>query len=177
MNVLFVMDLQRDFLEPEGRLPIEASQADGVVAAMNVSIQRAACAKMPVIYVRNAYNLLDPSNLTRNFAAVRGSRGGELDPRVIRTPGATEILKTSPNPFSNGRLLKKLKDRNVHGVVVGGVYADACVKATCEAALASGFDVGVLTDAVGARSKPARDAAIADLRRRGAHLLTSIGAW
>ncbi|MGH6958377.1 MAG: cysteine hydrolase family protein [Caulobacteraceae bacterium] len=174
-TALLAMDLQRDFLEPGGRLPIEAVQIGAVVAGMNRALIRAARGGVAVVYVLNAYDLLDPSNLTRNFAALRGSPGAALDPRVTVVQGAPIVRKKVPDAFSNPALADWLARERITRLAVGGVYADACVTATCRSALKRGYAVEVLADAVGARSEAARRHAVADLVRRGARAASADG--
>jgi nicotinamidase-related amidase len=176
-TALLALDLQRDFIQPGGRLPISREQIPSLIAAMNRAIESAARAGQSIVYTFNAYDLLDPSNLTRNFAALKGSTGSLLDQRVLHVKPSTDIVKRVPDAFSNPRLAPLLAERGVKRLVVGGVYADACVAATARTALARGFRVTILTDGVGAASDAVRDRACASLARRGAKLATVQGTF
>ena len=171
-TALLAMDLQRDFLQPDGRLTISQGQISGLIEAMNRAIDRGARTGLAVIYTFNAYDLLDPSNLLRNFAAIKGTQGSLLDPRILQVSPSTVLIKRVPDAFSNPRLATLLADRRVKRLIIGGVYADACVTATTRTALARGLDVTLLRDGVGAANDSARDRACADLVRRGAKLAT-----
>ena len=167
-TALLAMDLQRDFLQPGGRWPIDRGQIDQVIATMNQALVYAARVGLPVIYVVNAFDLLDPANLTRNFCALRGSAGGTLDPRITIVDGASTVTKKVPDAFSNPALPEMLVRQSVGRLVVGGVYAEACVSATCRAALGRGYAVSILPDAIGARSEAVRRRAVEKLMQRGA---------
>ncbi|MEO8812395.1 MAG: cysteine hydrolase [Caulobacteraceae bacterium] len=171
-TALLAMDLQRDFLQPDGRLTIAQGQISSLIEAMNRAIDRGARTRLAVVYTFNAYDLLDPSNLLRNFAAIKGSRGSLLDPRIHQVSPSTALIKRGPDAFSNPRLATLLADRGVKRLIIGGVYADACITATTRTALAKGFDVTLLRDGVGAANDSARDRACADLAHRGARLAT-----
>src|SRR5271154_5102501 len=97
---ILAMDLQLDFLDPRGRLPIARQQVDGVITTMNGAITWAARTGVPVIYVQNAFDLLDLSNLTRNFSALQGSPGAAFDPRIVMLDQAPRVTKKVPDAFS-----------------------------------------------------------------------------
>lgn len=172
-SALVAMDLQVDFLGSGGRLRIASDQVAEVVTGMNRALERAARAGLPIIYVLNAFDPLDPFNAFRNFAAVRGSRGARRDPRIADIPGALILEKKARNAFSNPRLAQALAQHGVDTLVIGGVFADACVLSTCRAALARRFAVDLIGDGVGAASSRARTSALARAQRLGARTVTS----
>src|SRR5579864_8527350 len=111
---LLVLDLQRDFLEDDGRMRIARAQVEPLLAATNATIDAAAASGVPVIYIVNRYprshRLL---NFFRGGAAVEGTRGAELDPRVHVAPGAAVVAKWSNDAFSNPELGALLEQRGV----------------------------------------------------------------
>jgi len=165
------MDLQRDFLESAGRLPIAQDQIAGVVDAMNRALRLARDRRWPIVYVVNGYDLLDPGNLFRNFAAVRGSQGARIDERILRLADVLTLDKKAPDAFSNPALAARLGSWRIGRLLIGGVYADACVTATAISALKRGYEVAILADGVGAASERGRQRALANLSRRGASML------
>jgi len=167
-TALLAMDLQRDFLSPAGRLPIAERQIAGVLAAANLVLERCAADGVPVIYIRNAFRPLDPSNLLRNRAAIAGTPGAALEPRVVQVTPAKHLLKRRPDAFSNPALGACLAESGAEELLIAGVFADACVAATARSALRRGFKVTLLTDAIGAASDAARERAFASLGRSGA---------
>ena len=151
---------------------IARQQMEGVIAAMNEALQCATRQRLEVIYITNAFAPLDPLNLLRNRAAIENSAGAMLDPRVQQVTPSAHFTKRRRDAFSNKDLIVYLTERGVKELLIGGVYADACVAATARAALRRGFKVTVLTDAVGAISDNGRERACAALARRGAKLAT-----
>lgn len=175
-TALFAMDLQRDFLRPDGRLPIAHGQMASVVAAMNEALQRAARQQLDVIYITNGFAPFDPFNLFRHLAAIENSTGAMLDSRILKVAPSVHFTKRRRDAFSNERLNVHLTNCGVKELLIGGVHADACVTATTRTALRRGFDVTVLTDAVGATTEHARERACTGLARLGAKLATVEGA-
>ncbi len=163
---LLVLDLQVDFLNRDGRMPIASGQMEQVLANSNRAIEAAAAHRAAIIYVGNEYTRWDiPGNWFRHDAARAGTPGASLDPRVKRVAEAPYFPKRKGDAFSNPELEPFLREHHVKRVVICGVYADACVTATARGALRRGFEVAVLSDAVGAAGDDARRSAIEKLGR------------
>lgn len=173
-TALLVLDLQIDFLEPQGRLPIAREEVAPVLAAANRAIAAAAARRTAVVYIGNEFTSWDVlGNLFRHGAAMRGTPGAALDPRLTKLAGAPYFSKDRADAFSNPALGNFLRSHRIASVVVCGVFADACVSATTKAALARGLKVALLADAVGAASDSARRRALVALGRAGAKVETT----
>jgi nicotinamidase-related amidase len=109
-------------------------------------------------------------NLSRRGAAISGARGARWDPRFA-APGAVYLAKWRGDAFCNPALEKLLREQRIQEIVVAGLYARACVAATTKAALARGFQVHVLGDAVACRSDDSREAALGRIRGFGAQVI------
>ena len=72
---------------------------------------------------------------------------------------------------ARGDLIVQIGNEFRPEVVVAGLYARACVAATAKAALARGFHVQVLGDAVACRSDASREGALGRLRGFGAQVI------
>jgi nicotinamidase-related amidase len=104
---------------------------------------------------------------------MRYERGSELDPRI---PGAAGIYltKDTANAFSNPWLSTQLESTlSASHLVIAGVNADGAVLETARAAIARGYKVTVISDAVAAESDEARQAALNELKSAGAEIMTS----
>jgi nicotinamidase-related amidase len=124
-----------------------------------------------IIQIGNEFRPHDlVGNLMRRGAAVSGSPGTRWDSRFA-APGAVYVAKWKSDAFCNPALEKLLREHRIEDVIVAGLYARACVAATTRAALARGFQVHVLGDAVACRSGMSRDAALERLRRHGAQIV------
>jgi nicotinamidase/pyrazinamidase len=169
---LLVLDLQVDFIDPAGRLPISHDQIPPVLAAANRAIA-AANGHLAVAYIGNEYGFWDiPGNWFRRGAAMKSSFGSALDPLVTRIAGAPYFAKHRGDAFSNDALERFLVSNDIERVVLAGVYADACIYCTARSAINRGYRVTVLTDAVGAASDEDRRAALQSLSGLGVEVDT-----
>jgi nicotinamidase/pyrazinamidase len=170
---LLVLDLQVDFVDPAGRLPISRDQISPVVAAANRAIAAAKSGPLVVAYIGNEYGFWDiPGNWFRRGAAMKSSFGSALDPLVTRIAGAPYFAKHRGDAFSNDALERFLVSNDIGRVVLAGVYADACIYCTARSAINRGYRVTVLADAVGAASNEDRRAALRSLSRLGVEVET-----
>jgi nicotinamidase-related amidase len=174
-TALVLLDLQRDFLEPSGRMPIDAQQVEPLLAVSGALADVAARSGWPIVRVLNDFEPGDVGNLIRNQAAVRGSAGAEWDPRAPQAAEAV-VPKQAPDAFSAPRLGAFLDEREVATLVVGGVFADQCVAATIATARARGFKVVVVREGVGAATRAARGSALESYARQGVEVLDEVGA-
>jgi len=172
---LVVMDMQHDFLAPDGKLPVAADQVDGMVAAANVLVDTAVQKGLLVVYVVNHFRRSQwLSNLFRHSAALEGSAGAGMDERVHQVSDRV-FVKSQRDAFTNPAFGDFLRQQGVGHLLVAGVFADACVKATVQSALASGYHVTVVSDAVGARDERTRQKALGCMRRAGAEVARAAG--
>ena len=81
------------------------------------------------------------------------------------------VAKWKGDAFCIPDLEKLLREHRIDEIVVAGLHASACVAATTKAALARGFQVHVLGDAVACRSDASREAALGRLRGFGAQVI------
>ncbi|MGH8012177.1 MAG: cysteine hydrolase family protein [Candidatus Binataceae bacterium] len=173
---LLVLDLQVDFLDRNGRMPIAQDQIGPVLANSNRVIEAATPHRIVIAYVGNEYTRWDlPGNWFRHNAARAGTPGAALDSRLKRVATAPYFPKRQGDAFSNPELGRFLRAHHITHVVICGVYADACITATAREALRRGFTVTVLADAVGAASDSARQSALAKLSRAGAEVQATSG--
>ena len=109
---------------------------------------------------------------------VAGTPGAEFAPGLVLACG-TQLVSKAGTPerdaysaFDRTDLHKRLAAQRVTRIFLGGLAAEYCVAGTARDALALGYQVVVLADAV--RALDARDGAraLADLASRGAHTAT-----
>jgi nicotinamidase-related amidase len=169
---VLLVDLQVDFLADDGRLPIARDQVDGLIAASNALARSGA----EVVHVVNAF---PPGawflNRLRRGAAIAGTAGAAIDPRIVPVDGAV-VPKAQRDAFSNPALDARLAAGAIGRLIVAGVMAEACVRATVAGALLRGYDVTVAADAVGSRRARARAAALRSMARLGARVATAADA-
>jgi nicotinamidase/pyrazinamidase len=181
-TALLIVDVQNDFC-PGGALAVAGG--DQVVAPLNREIERFNAAGRPVVASRDWH----PAETT-HFA----SGGGRWPPHcVAEGPGAAfhADLRLPPDAIivskgtgatedaysafeardSSGRDLGEiLRERGVRRLVVGGLATDYCVRASALDALAQGYQVELLREAVrGVDVSPGdSERALAELQAAGA---------
>jgi len=167
-SALLVLDLQRDFLEPAGRMPIAEAQVAPLLSVANQMIDAAAAGGVPVVYVVNAFPRSQRVlNFLRHGAAVVGTPGADMDPRVALAPGARTFAKERSDAFTNAELDACLRQAGVKHLAVMGVFAPHCVRSTVQGALARKYRVTVVKDGVGAASDGARARALVKMAKDG----------
>jgi nicotinamidase-related amidase len=80
------------------------------------------------------------------------------------------VPKAAGSAFTDPALGAALDARGVRHLVIAGLFAKGCVRATAEDALHRGLTVEVLGDAVACSSDRSRDRALRRLARGGAHV-------
>lgn len=167
---VLVLDLQKDFLADDGKMVITRDRISGLLATNNAVVTGARSKGALVVYIGNEFSPSDwLPNLFRRGAAVKGTPGTALDPRLsIVSPHY--FPKQQGNAFSNPDLEPFLRAQGITNLVVTGVYADGCVKETVEGALRQRFQVTVLSDAVASGSLDRTKRALSDMKRAGAEI-------
>jgi len=158
---LLVVDVQNDFC-PGGALPVP--NGDQVVPVLNRLAAHASALGFPVYASRDWH----PAN-SRHFAVnggewpvhcVPGTPGARLHADLDLPPGALIVTKdVGPDGdgysafegtiAGRGSLAADLRARGVTELVIGGLATDYCVLASALDARREGFDVVVVSDAVG----------------------------
>ncbi|MFN0090257.1 MAG: isochorismatase family protein [Acidimicrobiales bacterium] len=184
---LIVVDVQNDFADPAGSLYVAGGEA--VPALVNAEIARARAAGALVVCTQDWHPAETP-HFARDGGiwpvhCVAGEWGAAFHPDLAE---ADEVVRkgqrgedgysgfTVRDPQSGEEsgtgLAALLTQRGVRRLAVCGLATDYCVKATALDALAAGFEVSVLTDAVRAVDLAPGDGAraLAELAAAGARL-------
>jgi len=187
-TALIVVDVQNDFADPHGGLPVPGGHE--VVPVVNAEIERARRSGALVVYTQDWH---PPT--TRHFQTegglwpvhcVQGTWGAELHPdltvvgEVVRKGTGGEdgysgfsVRHPSSGDEQDTALEGILRQASVNRVVVVGLAADVCVKDTALDAARRGFHTVVLRDATravelepgdGMRAEEALRAAGVDVR-------------
>ncbi|MCP4676327.1 MAG: cysteine hydrolase [Deltaproteobacteria bacterium] len=171
-TALLLMDMQVDLVDKDGRLPVDQGQVPAMLAATNGLLARAQERGVEPIYVINTFSKWDViGNLFRNQAVIAGSKGARLDPR-LKVVSKALFAKDMPDAFTNLEFDEHLRKRQINHIVMAGVFADQCVRATAIGALNRGYKVTVLKEAVAAASTEDRDQAYRDLEEDGATVIS-----
>jgi nicotinamidase-related amidase len=169
-SALLLIDFQRDFLDPDGRLPVAAHHVEPMIRAARQAIADRTPGQI-IVKVANQFPAKARiANATRRNAAIAGTPGAAWDPR-LDIADACYLPKWKSDAFCNPQLDRLLKEHGIAEVTVAGLYARACVTATVKSALRRGLAVNVLTDGVACRSDATRRRALARLHANGARLI------
>ena len=180
-DALLAEDVQNDFL-PGGKLAVDGG--DAVVPALNRYLGLAKKLGLPVYASRDWHPAQHCS-----FAAqggpwpehcVAGSPGAQFAPG-FNLPRDAIVIDKAVNPqleayssFEGTELAALLRRAGVRRLLIGGLATDYCVLHTVHDALASGFEVLLLRDAIKAVNVNPADGARAEseMQRLGAQPVT-----
>lgn len=166
-KALLLIDFQKDFLSPSGRMPVDQSQVQPVIEAARRAVDEAQTDGDLIVKIGNEFRPSDLiGNLFRHHASIKGSTGAVWDGR-IDPPGAAYIPKWKSNAFCNPELGALLEQARVGKVCLVGLYAKACVTATAKAAKERDLSVQVIGAATACSSKKSRQIALDKLRGIG----------
>jgi nicotinamidase-related amidase len=169
-RALVLLDFQRDFLADDGRMPVARHHVAPVLAATRCAVDQARLRGDLIVKVGNEFRRGDViGNLLRRRAAVSGSAGTAWDDRVD-VEDALYVPKSAGSGFSNPALGTALDAQGIRHLMIAGLFAKGCVRATAEAALRRGLTVEILGEAVACSSDRNRDRALRLLARGGAHI-------
>ena len=176
MTAVLLLDLQNDFLDSRaGRLPVtEAGATDVLGAANDVLAGRALPESMPILVLNQFPRTERVANFFRKNAAIEGSRGAEVDPRLENTGHVAVFSKCRPSAFSNPNLAAHLSEHGVRNLWVLGVFAEGCVRATVSEAVKLGYAVHVAEEAIASNSAWKKRAALWAMKRAGARIVPRI---
>lgn len=178
-DVLFIVDLQNDLL-PGGALPVPDGAA--VIPVLDGYGEKFDHCGLPVMATRDWH---PPDHCSFKAQGgpwpphcVAGTHGAELA-STLALPRHSEIISKAKardrdaySAFEGTGLAHKLNRQHCQRLFIGGLATDYCVRATALGALAEGFEVVLLEDAIRALDVQAGDGAraIAEILARGGRL-------
>jgi nicotinamidase-related amidase len=172
INALLLIDFQIDFLSNNGRMPVGEANAERVISIANRLVEMFEERRWPIIVILNQFKQSDfLGNFFRRNAAIEGTEGGKIDPR-IRVQDAQYFSKTKSSAFSNPDFAEYLKKAKINNVVICGVYAEGCVRATAFDAQRANLDTVVLSDGVSSNRKSKYKWALSYMRKRGIKIMS-----
>lgn len=142
----------------------------------------ARAAAAPVVYTRNEF-ARDGSDvgvygrkrglLSSEGWCLAGSEGAQIHPAVAPEPGDLVLPKRKPSAFFGTQLVGLLIDRGVDSVIVTGGSTANCVRATAVDASSYDLRVAVVEEAVFDRFRVSHLAALFDLDRQYADVVSA----
>jgi nicotinamidase-related amidase len=172
INALLLIDLQIDFLSENGRMPVGAANAERVISIANRLVELFEERRWPIIIIFNQFKQSDfIGNFFRRYAAIEDAEGGKIDPRIL-VDDAQYFSKAKSSAFSNPDCVEYLKNAEIDNVVICGVYAEGCVRATAFDAHRAKLNTIVLSDGVSSNRKAKYKWALTHLRKRGIPIMS-----
>ena len=178
---LILIDMQRDFLEPEGYLAAMGYDLAGVRAAIQPARRLLAAARAAgicVLHTRQGYrpDLAEvPAHKRARMQAglssvgkagplgrflIRGEPGFQIIADLAPVPGEFVIDKTANSAFWGTDLAPILAARGIRALILAGVTTDVCVHCTLREANDRGFECLLARDACGSGDAEAHRAAL-----------------
>lgn len=165
---LMVIDIQGGTTGSESALKTLVEQSDMLIENVNSIIDEMHARNQPIIYVRT--EVANPLLNILNNTMAKGTKGAELDPRMVRRPGE-EVVKRRGDPFIGTDLEEILADQHISELVLVGLDAQQCVRSAVLAARNRGYRVTVIEDAVISKTDEMKNLAIEEFREIGVNIL------
>jgi len=166
---LLVIDIQGGTTGSESALKSLVEQSEKLIERVNSVIEEMHAKAQPIIYVRT--EVVNPLLNILNNTMARGTKGAEMDPRLVRLPGDV-VVKRRSDPFSGTDLDQILSDHHISELVIVGLDAKQCVRSTVLAALNRGYRVAVPEDAVISKTNEMKNQAIEEFKEMGVTILS-----
>lgn len=171
-TALLLIDFQIDFLADSGRMPVGSENAEQVIATANRLIRLFEKRGWLIINVLSKFKKMDMiGNFFRNHAAIEGSDGCKTDPRLA-PHNPTFLPKPKSSAFSNPYLVEYLKQKEIDHIVICGVYAEGCVRATALDARRAGLGVTLISDGVASDKIAKYNQALSQMQKKGVQVLS-----
>ncbi|PWR18538.1 cysteine hydrolase family protein [Zavarzinia aquatilis] len=174
-TALLVIDLQVDFLSPQGYFALKGydpSRLRAILPAVNLLLKTARAAGCTIVHTRQGYRA-DGADLTAyelwrreragmagTRALMRGQPGFEIVPEVDVAPGDIIVDKTANGAFSHTDLDHILRARGISHLMFTGCTTDVCVHTTQREACDRNYQCLLIEDACASGDSYAHDAAV-----------------
>jgi nicotinamidase/pyrazinamidase len=167
-SVFCIVDMVNDFISPDGKLYFPRG-ADAVAPIVRLKAAFRA-AGVPVLYDNDAHPEDSGEFEVWPPHCLMGSRGARLIDALAAGPGDIVFHKDALSLFYDGTAEKLLRGLETSRLYVAGVATEYCVKDCVLDALARGFAVTVIQDAVAGVDLTEGDCqrALAAMRQAGA---------
>jgi ureidoacrylate peracid hydrolase len=176
-SALLVVDVQHDFIHPEGWAARHGSPSlRQVIPPINRLIGAARAAGVPVVYILMEHGpAMDLPNYRARYVArgmdgdilcAAGTWGARLDGEVTApVAGDLTVVRHSYDAFAGTTLHDLLRQRGVESVVGTGVVTNLCVQTTVQHAFALGYYVVIAEDATATPDPTVQAVTLANFRQ------------
>ncbi|MEB3851304.1 MAG: cysteine hydrolase [Desulfurococcales archaeon] len=147
-TAVIVVDMQNDFVKPEGRLYVPTAQA--TVEPIRRLLERARAAGARVFYTQDTHYDGDPEFEIWGEHVRHGTWGWEIVEELKPQPGDIVVQKTRYDGFYGTPLDDLLRVYGVRNTVIVGTVANICVLHTAASAALRWYRVVVPIDGISA---------------------------
>lgn len=145
-SIFIIVDMVNDFLSPEGKLSFpKGAEAIAPIVRLKAAFRTAG---VPVVFDNDAHPKTSKEFETWPPHCIMGSWGARIVKELSAAPGDIIFHKDSLTFFYNGSAEKLLRGLGATHLYVAGVATEYCVKWCVLDALARGFAVTVINDAI-----------------------------
>jgi nicotinamidase-related amidase len=160
------MDMQLDFIGENPKMPIE-NQVEDLIKTVNDIIENFNSKGYEIIYIKSTFSKY---NIFRNKAAVAGTAGIKIDPR-IKIVSEKKNEKNSSSAFSNKDFENYLIKNQINELYIIGLMAEGCVYKTAISGLDRKYTVNFIENAVGVWKMKNFEPTKEKLNKKGANII------
>ena len=147
---LLFVDLQNDYLDRSGITPAR----DGVTHHCTRLLQTGRLVGLDIIHTHTlvsatGHDAMPHWKKNDIIACQEGSSGALAPPNLSPLENETIITKKYYSAFESGELDKHLKARKIDLLIISGLYTHACIRSTALDAYSHGYQVLIVSDAIG----------------------------
>lgn len=163
-KALIVIDMLRDFIEPDGKLYIGPT-AGKVTQAISEEIRKARSSGWPVIYLCDTHTVDDEEFKMFPLHCVAGTPGAEMVDDLRPHPGDKIIPKRRYSGFFQTDLDLTLRELGVDEIVLVGVCTNICNLYTAADARMLNYKVTAIADCMSSFDEAAHEFALREMER------------
>jgi len=170
---LVVIDMQKDFCDPEFALDGDPTTVQSAVDATSAFLERYRDSGRTPLLVRNVHGSDVDSDAWHEMYAkndrtkpcIQGEEGAEFVSELGATEYDVVVIKNRYDAFYGTNLEAYLSANDVSHLLVAGVQTNVCVDTTVRSAFVRDYRVTVLKDCVGSPDTERRDQTFANMEQ------------
>lgn len=172
-TALLVVDMVKDFTEPDGRVFYPMNRE--ILPRIAELVTRCRAAGMLIIFMQHCYR---KDKYDRNLETMRpncceGSGGEALDPMLPVDEKADYVIKKRRySAFYGTDLDLVLREHGIENVVIVGTKTNCCIRASVHDAYYNDYRPIVLRDCVGTDSDTVNEVHLADIEKYFGRVMT-----
>ena len=169
-TALIVVDMQNDFCHPDGEL--YAPESEEVIDDVNRLVDLVSVIEeYNILYTRDIHQENDPEFDQWGEHCLEGTWGRSIHDDIVLE--GRRIAKDTYDAFYGSTLDAVLNLLGVESLIICGTLANVCVQETATSAIARGYDVNVVEDAVGYIEEEQKQRALDHIEFVGGHVIQS----